>query len=145
MGWIAESGKAKNADSYGAARGLLRDIGSRDAELALKKAQNYGGEAKIEVHPNLHQHFGVLIASCDHADLRPMPGGIAIYADDRRSFEPLPPPATYRAEVIDEFYAATVQGRTPIHDGAWGLATIEVCISMLRSAREHREISFGSE
>ena len=51
-----------------------------------------------------------------------------------------PPPATYRAEVIEEFYAAAVEGRPPLHDGEWGLATMQVCIAMLRSAREQREI-----
>jgi phthalate 4,5-cis-dihydrodiol dehydrogenase len=141
MGWIAESGRAKNPQNYGAARALLRNVRSPREELLVKRAQNYGGEATIEEQLNLHQHFGVLIASCEHGDLRPMPAGIEIHADDARSFEPLPPPATYRAEVIEEFYAAAVEGRTPVHDGAWGLATMEVCLAMLRSTREHREIS----
>jgi len=45
-----------------------------------------------------------------------------------------------RAEVIDELYAAVVDGRPPLHDGPWAAATMEVCFAMLRSAREQREI-----
>lgn len=145
MGWIAESGRPKDPQSYGAARAFLRQARSNDAELALKDRQNYGGNAAIEQHLGLHQHFGLLIASCEHADLRPMPDGVAIYSDDGRSFEQLPPPVTCRAEVIDEFYDAVVDGKPALHDGNWGLATMEVCTAMLRSVREQREIRFDLE
>jgi phthalate 4,5-cis-dihydrodiol dehydrogenase len=57
----------------------------------------------------------------------------------------LPPPVTYRAEVMEEFYAAAVEDRAPLHDGAWGLATMKVCLAMLRSTREQREISLTDD
>jgi phthalate 4,5-cis-dihydrodiol dehydrogenase len=145
MGWIAESGRRKDPDKYGSARATLRRVRSREEELALKNAGNYGGDSEIEQRLELHQHFGFLIASCEHADLRPLPGGIGIYSDEARSFEPLPPPVTYRAEVMEEFYAAAVEDRAPLHDGAWGLATMEVCLAMLRSTREQREISLTDD
>jgi phthalate 4,5-cis-dihydrodiol dehydrogenase len=143
MDWIAESGAPRNPDGYGAARTLIRNARSATGELALKDARNYGGEVRISAERDparLHQHFGLLIASCENADLRPMPGAIAIYADQHRSFEPLPPPAIPRAEVIDEFYAAVVEGHSPRHDGAWGRATMEACFAIARSAREQREV-----
>ena len=40
----------------------------------------------------LHQHFGSVIVSCEHADLRPLPHGVMIYADDKRWLDPLPAP-----------------------------------------------------
>ena len=44
-----------------------------------------------------------------------------------------------RAEVIDELYDAVV-GPAPIHSGEWAMATLEVCLAILRSAREgHRD------
>ncbi len=142
MGWIAESGEPKNPDHYGSARAILRDAGSGAEELTLKNSLNYGGDARIATPSTnrLHQHFGFLIASCEHADLRPLPGGIAIYGDDIRRFESLPPPPFPRAEVIEEFYAAVVEGRPPLHNGEWGMATMEICLAMRRSAREQREI-----
>ncbi len=42
--------------------------------------------------------------------------------------------------MIDELYAAVVSGRAPLHGGRWALATLEVCLAMLQSAREQREI-----
>ena len=42
--------------------------------------------------------------------------------------------------MIDELHGAVVLGRAPAHDGAWGMATLEVCLALLRSAREGREI-----
>ena len=45
-----------------------------------------------------------------------------------------------RAEVIDELCAAVVDAKAPLHDGEWGTATMEVCLAILRSAREQIEI-----
>lgn len=141
-GWIAESGFAKEPDDYGAARALLRGAKTPAEERALKNARNYGG-AENPASPlgsRFHQHFGLVIASCDHADLRPGPKGVAIYGDQMRSFEPVPVPQVPRSEVIDEFHAAIFDGKPPLHSGEWSLATMEVCLAMLQSARKGCEI-----
>jgi len=136
-GWIGEGGGRKDPASYGAARRTL--VGD---EMALKNARNYGGAAQSGAPAELlHQHFGVLIASCEHADLRPLAAGVWIYGDREKRFEALAAPEVQRAEVIDELYGALVERRPPLHDGEWGTATMEVCLAMLRSARERREIS----
>jgi phthalate 4,5-cis-dihydrodiol dehydrogenase len=142
MGWIAESGYPKDPGDYGAARALLRQARAPEEEIALKAARNYGGE-DAPTAPSArrwHQQFGVLIASCEKADLRPLPNGVAIYGDFAKHFEPLPEPAVPRKEVIAELYDAVVHGRPGIHTGEWGMATMEVCLAMLQSAREQREI-----
>jgi phthalate 4,5-cis-dihydrodiol dehydrogenase len=41
-----------------------------------------------------------------------------------------------RGEVIDELYQAVVHGIAPVHDGAWAMATLEVLLAMLQSARQ---------
>jgi phthalate 4,5-cis-dihydrodiol dehydrogenase len=135
-GWIGESGQKKDPNAYGAARrGLAGD------EIALKNARNYGGSEQPKTPAGLlHQHFGVLIASCEQADLRPLSDGVWIYGDREKRFDAIAPPAVQRAEVIDELYAAVVDGRQPFHDGTWAAATMQVCFAMLRSAREQREI-----
>jgi phthalate 4,5-cis-dihydrodiol dehydrogenase len=140
-GWIGENGARKDPASYGAARRALAGD-----EMQLKNARNYGGaEQPRPARALLHQHFGVLIASCEHADLRPLPEGVWIYADGERRLEALPAPKVQRAEVIDELYAAVVEGRPPLHDGAWALATTEVCLALLESAREQREITLRNQ
>ena len=41
---------------------------------------------------------------------------------------------------LQELHAALTRGVPISHDGRWGLATLEVCLAMLESARERREI-----
>lgn len=140
-GWIGEGGQKKDPNAYGAARRTL--VGD---EQKLKSARNYGGSQQPRPSAQLlHQHFGVLIASCEHADLRPLPEGVWIYADGERKLEALPAPTLQRAEVIDELYAALIENRPPVHDGAWALATTEVCLAILESAREQREITLRNQ
>jgi phthalate 4,5-cis-dihydrodiol dehydrogenase len=139
-GWISEGGARKDPDAYGAARRAL--VGD---EMTLKNARNYGGaQFSRPAAGLLHQHFGVLIASCEHADLRPLPEGVLVYSDSEKRLQPLPAPRVQRAEVIDELYAAVREGKAPLHDGEWGTATMAVCLALLRSAREQREIPLAT-
>jgi phthalate 4,5-cis-dihydrodiol dehydrogenase len=136
-GWVGEMGTKKTPSAYGVARRTLQGD-----ELSLKNARNYGGPAftapaKQEAHP----HFGEVIVSCERADLRPLPTGVMIYADGEQRLEPLPPPGVPRVEVIDELCDAIANGRVPRHGGESAMATLEVCLAMLRSAREGREIA----
>jgi len=134
-GWIGELGQKKDPDQYGAARAAL----SGD-ETKLKNEKNYGGPAFKPVKPEFHEHFGPLIVSCDRADLRPLPTGVMIYADGERRLEPLAPTDAPRSGVIDELYDAVVNGKAPLHDAAWGLATTEACLAILESARTGKEV-----
>ncbi len=114
-------------------------------EAALKATRNYGGTgatAQPAIPAGLlHQHFGFLVVSCEKADLRPLPTGVMIYGDTEQHLDALTPPAIPRSEVIDELYAAVVHGHAPLHSGEWALATMEVCLAMLKSAREDRDIA----
>ena len=92
-----------------------------------------------------HQHFGMVLVSCERADLRPLPNGVMIYADAEAKLDPLPPPRVPRVEVIDELYDAVVRGQAPLHDGRWGMATLEVCVAMLASARENRDVELHEQ
>ena len=139
--------RSRPASDYGAARRNLRRAADPDEETALKNARNYGGADYVEraaaaspPAPPSHQHFGLVLVCCEHGDLRPMPDGVMIYGDGERHLEPLPKPRVPRAEVIDELYAAVVSGRTPLHGGRWAMATLEVCLAMLQSAREQRDV-----
>ena len=146
-GGIGEMGALKTGDDYGVARRNLRRAVDRDGEVALKNARSYGGADDVGAGadgqwsaPPSHQHFGLVLVCCEHGDLRPTPDGVMIYGDGERHLEPLPKPRVPRAEVIDELHAAVVSGRTPVHGGRWAMATLEVCLAMLQSAREQRDI-----
>jgi phthalate 4,5-cis-dihydrodiol dehydrogenase len=137
MGWIGEMGQKRDAESYGLARKALQNASD---EVLFKTARNYGGPELKETEPVAHQHFGVVIASCEKADLRPLPTGVMIYGDAEKRLEPLQAPEVPRREVIDELYGAVVEGRPPLHSGEWAIATLEVCLAMLTSARQRKEI-----
>ncbi len=139
-GWTGELGQPRDASRYGAARAALSRIASSQDEAALKNTRAYGLAAVTEASPALHNHFGLVIASCVHADLRPMPDGVVIYGDQERRMHALAPPVVPRAEVFDELHAAVVDGVPPLHSGAWGMATVEVCLAVLASANEGREV-----
>lgn len=146
-GWIGEMGLPRERDRYGAARRALGDLTAAQ-EAVLKAARNYGGteyNAAVSVAPRRHQHFGFLLASCAHADLRPTPDGVMIYGDFERRLEKVAVAAVPRAEVIDEFYDAITAGRAPLHTGRWAMATLEVCLAILRSAKERREITLENQ
>lgn len=155
--WVTEGGLPKDPTRYGATRKALTAAAtSLEEEERLKNRVNYGGEgyggspnaaSPKEGSPmtgnaesRFHQHFGFVVASCERADLRPTAKGVHIYGDTEKRFEALPSPRIYRDEVIDELYDAVVNGVRPVHDGRWGLATLEVCLAMLESARTGREI-----
>jgi phthalate 4,5-cis-dihydrodiol dehydrogenase len=144
MDWIGEMGTPKDRSRYGAAR---RALAGADAarEADLKAARNYGGATYAGLPApaanRVHQHFGVMLVSCEHADLRLTPQGVMVYGDDAPRLEPVDVPAIPRAEVIDELHAAVIQGKPPLHDGAWARATLEVCLAILQSAREKRDVT----
>jgi phthalate 4,5-cis-dihydrodiol dehydrogenase len=136
MGWIGEMGAKRDASKYVSARQALRAD-----ELAAKNERNYGGPSYREPPtPQAHPHFGPVIVSCEQGDVRPLPTGVMIYGDRERRFESLPAPKVPRAEVIDELYDAVLNGKPPLHSGEWAMATMEVCLAILRSARERREV-----
>ncbi|MES2398553.1 MAG: Gfo/Idh/MocA family oxidoreductase [Pseudomonadota bacterium] len=142
LGNIGEMGQTKSPQDYGSARRRLQTATDAAEETRLKAARNYGGslyagQPLMAGNPAAHQHFGHIIVSCEKADLRPMPSGVEIYADEQRSFEALPAPSIPRSEVIEELYGAVIEGRLPLHSGEWARATTEVCLAILASARSH--------
>lgn len=141
--WIGEMGQQKKPH-------MLRkpqQFADAAAEADFKNARNYGGShyQPPAAPPAHHQHFGLILVSCERGVLRPMPDGVMVYQHGGARLESLPPPSVPRAEVIDELYDAVVNGRAPLHDGRWAAATLEVCLAMLRSAREGSDIALSHQ
>jgi phthalate 4,5-cis-dihydrodiol dehydrogenase len=143
QGWVSELGRTKKPYD-----GRVRQRFDRPQdEAAFKDARNYGGD---EFRPSVtrsgaHQHFGTLLVSCERADLRASPNGVMIYQEGSARLDALPPPEIPRAEVIDELYQAVVNGRPPLRNGAWAMATVEVLLAMLRSAREGSDVHLNHQ
>jgi len=144
MGWSGELGQKRDAGAYGRARQALRNAKSATDEIEMKNARAYGlaGRDAFRIEGDAtHNHFGLVVVSCEKADLRPMPQAVIVYGDDARHVEELPSPKIPRAEVVDELYDAAVLGKPPLHSGEWGLATLEICLAILVSAESGREIA----
>jgi phthalate 4,5-cis-dihydrodiol dehydrogenase len=142
-GWTGEMGQPKRPEDYGLARRRLARLQDPAEEARLKSASTYGGPAYVPAAGQaaaLHQHFGPIIVSCEKADLRPAPDGVWVYGHDRREHVALQRPPVPRYEVIDELHGAIVDGTTPLHDGVWARATLEVCIALLRSSQSGRDV-----
>jgi phthalate 4,5-cis-dihydrodiol dehydrogenase len=145
-GGRTELGVTRSA-RFGEARRRLAGYADAKDECAGKAARNYGGTAEVAIATEdlSHQHFGFVLVSCERADLRPLPDGVMIYGDGDATLDPLPKPRVPRVEVVDELWNAVIDGRPPLHDGRWGRATLEVCLAMLTSARESREVALHDQ
>ena len=144
MGWWGELGQGRDGEaSYGRARANLQKATSVTEEIAMKNARAYGPSGRDAFHVDgeiAHNHFGLVVVSCERADLRPLPQGVMVYGDRTRHLDELPSPKIPRAEVVDELYAAAMLGTAPLHSGEWGLATLEICLAILESAKTGREV-----
>lgn len=137
LGWIGEMGARKSPTTPGAARARL-DLAQ---EIQAKTARTYGPLGLPEAAPpEFHNQFGQVLVQCDDADLRLTPEGVEVHDDTGLHLVRAPLPALPRAEVLDEFAAAVLDGVAPRHDGAWGMATLEACLALLASARRGEEV-----
>ena len=145
VGWIGEMGHRKDPARYGATRAALASGLSPAEEAALKFKRAYGMTSSQSPAPVAHNQFGLIIASCERADLRPMADGVMVYDDAHAWLDPLPPPAIPRGEVVDEFCDAIEGARPAIHTGEWAMATLEVCLAILESSRTGRDVALAHQ
>jgi phthalate 4,5-cis-dihydrodiol dehydrogenase len=135
---LSERGAPKQL-SHGAARRSL--AGATDESKLRTETFAYGNTSQ-GLPPN-QPHFGVTIVTCAEGDMRASANGVTVY--DRNGIQevalPRLPGMAGRREVLDDMRTALRSGKSPVHDGRWGKATLEVALAMLRSAREGREVT----
>lgn len=139
--WVGADGTVRQP-SHGATR---RALGPQEA--SLKAQSGFAGKGMPRrpngtVHP---PHFGLLLVSCEHADLRASPDGVHVYDKHGRREIRLPEGRAYpdRDCVADEFYAAVVHKRRPLQDAQWGMQTVAAVLALFQSSIERREISMS--
>ncbi len=107
-------------------------------ELAAKRRR---AKNAIPAQAPFQPFFGLTVVSCERGDLRQSPRGLFVYTDKGRREIVLPTDRSPRSLVLDEFSDA-ILGRAPaLHDGRWGVASLEVSAAALISAREGREVT----
>ena len=131
-----------------AKRNSIRDK-TRDEE-AEKQDMRIGGTREREVfrrrepEPWTPEDLGMVVVTCERGDIRHSQYGIYIH-DDTGVHEVITDlgkelgPSQRRGE-LEEFYDAVVLGKPLYHDGRWGMATLEVCLALMESSSERREI-----
>ena len=140
---MGEQGQPADLSQYARARQALRAVGSGDAEVDLKRsASQYGGArsrslGEVAPHPPF---YGLTVASCDKGDIRQSADGLTLYGEAAKREIPLSTDETGHDAVVRELYDAVVHDRPPVHSGRWGKANLEVCLAVLESARERKEV-----
>jgi phthalate 4,5-cis-dihydrodiol dehydrogenase len=121
-------------------------------EEAAKDDMRFGGAAREQWRPGepstnskearFLSDLGLLLLTCDQGLLRQGPNGIYVYNDQGVREEPihLDDAAGGADPTFDEAYRGIVHGEPIFHDGHWGMATLEVQLALMQSARERKEI-----
>jgi phthalate 4,5-cis-dihydrodiol dehydrogenase len=143
--WVGEGGQYRDPKTNLNVRGQLRQVRSPEEEEQLKEAMRFGGQREGEYSHvwsgERHQpFFGFTLVSCEKGDIRQTPDGLYIYGESEQREIPLSGGSRGREAEVEELYNAVVHNRPVFHDGRWGAATLEVCLAMLESAKERKEI-----
>jgi phthalate 4,5-cis-dihydrodiol dehydrogenase len=145
FGWIGEGGQHRNPDTNLQVRKKLREVSSPEEEEQLKETMRFGGRREGEFShvwsgQRKQPFFGCTVVSCERGDIRQTPDGLIIYGESEKKEIPLPAGSRGREAEIEELYDAVIHGRPIFHDGRWGEATLEVCLAILDSSRQRKEI-----
>jgi phthalate 4,5-cis-dihydrodiol dehydrogenase len=135
-GNFSELGFHKNELMTGKAKKILEAslaMGLSEADLKRKNS-NLKMNQEIQ-SPDTHEHFGMILVSCDSADLKIMPDQLLIYETQGIRKIPFAKPTIPRENVFKELLQIW-QGRTALHDAKWGLSTMELVAGLLESAKQ---------
>ena len=110
---------------------------------ALRSTQGMGmGTGGGSSEARFLSDLGLLILTCERGVLRQSPGGIYVYNDDGVREETISPGSSAAPldPTLEEAYNGIILDKPIFHDGRWGMATLEVQLALMESARERREI-----
>jgi len=148
--WVGEGGMHRAPETNLNVRKSLKAISDPDKEEALKEQMRYGGARQGELsHRSQGERkqpfFGFTLVTCQKGDIRQSPNGLIIYGDEEKREITLPSGRIGREAEVEELYHAVVNDRPVFHDGRWGEATLEVCLAILESAKQRREITMSHQ
>jgi phthalate 4,5-cis-dihydrodiol dehydrogenase len=143
--WVGEGGQPRDPETNARVRKKQKEITTAEEEELLKEQMRYGGRREGEFSHDWqgerHQpFFGFTLVSCDKGDIRQSADGLIVYGEEGKKEIALPAGKRGREAEVDELYQAIAENRPVFHDGRWGEATLEVCLAILESAKEKREI-----
>jgi len=143
--WVGEGGQHRAPETNLSVRAKLRAVRTAEEEEQLKEGMRFGGKREGEFShvwtgERKQPFFGHTVVSCQKGDIRQTPDGLKIYGESAQREINLPAGSRGREAEVEELYDAVVKGRPVVHGGRWGAATLEVCLAMLNSAKQRKEI-----
>jgi phthalate 4,5-cis-dihydrodiol dehydrogenase len=140
--WGETGARQRSSDAAYAYRRDLRS--GRADELSARETLRFGGAPGpfgFESDGNwTPSDAGLVIASFERGEVRQSATGLYVYDDEGRHDEPLTSSASARVNEVRELRAAIDGASRPLHDGRWGMATMEVVLALMESSAERREI-----
>jgi hypothetical protein len=88
--------------------------------------------------------FGLTVVSGERGAIRQSPDGLYLYTESGCEELPVTQRLGRTAELV-ELRDALAEGRPVFPDGTWGRATLEVCLGILDSSRQRREIPLSRQ
>jgi len=148
--WIGEGGQQRAPETNLSVRAKLREVRTAEEEEQLKEGMRFGGKREGEFShvwsgERKQPFFGHTVVSCQKGDIRQTPDGLKIYGESEQREIQLPAGSRGREAEVEELYDAVVNGRPVFHGGRWGAATLEVCLAMLESAQQRKEIMLSHQ
>jgi phthalate 4,5-cis-dihydrodiol dehydrogenase len=108
----------------------------------LAADEKYAAAAPERKQGESQPFFGLTVVSCERGVIRQSPNGLLIYTDEGCE-EVTVPPHTGRAAELIELRDAVRGARDVFPNGEWGKANLQICLAIVRSAREGTDVMLG--
>lgn len=155
--WVAEGGSPRDPEINVKMRKnfhALNKLGEADRERVLEEQKEQGRYGAERTDPKLwglwgysapeeiryQPFFGFTLVSCERGAIRQSRHGLLVYGENGVEEISLEAEMRGRAAELMALYDGVVHGKAIFHDGRWGKATLEVCLAIIDSAREGKEI-----
>jgi phthalate 4,5-cis-dihydrodiol dehydrogenase len=144
---MGERGPIVKDERYAQARKEFKN--NPEAETAAAAGERYGGQRLVvraeraagDRNTGGWMSGGPMIVSFDEADVWVQQDGLLVFGNEKQ--EEIPLPAAHgdgRWGRVNTFYESLIRDEPPPADGRWGMATLEVILSILQSSEERKEV-----
>ena len=145
--WGNQNSRYPEGRARGDPQGIAQSDGTRTktpprtrCESAARRREHYS-VIVAKPRPWLPNDLGILIAPCERGDIRQSQFGLYVHSDEGTKDVPLVGGGgPSRRGELEELYNAVVLDKPIRHSGPWGMATLEVCLAIMQSAKERKEI-----
>jgi phthalate 4,5-cis-dihydrodiol dehydrogenase len=121
-------------------KGLLDKESSRSG-LAFEIEGRRGGGSGEGRQP----FYGMTLVSCERGVVRQSPNGILIYGKEGVREVPCAAWLGPLCMELQDFYQCLVSDKRVAHDGLWGKATLEVCLAIMKSSQQKRDVTLSHQ